>query len=74
MPSELIIHTDGGSRGNPGPAATGIVVLQNNQEIHAFGKFLGVATNNDAEYAAVIDALEWVITTYPDSPPQLTFN
>lgn len=74
MPSELIIHTDGGSRGNPGPAATGIVVLQDNQEIHAFGKFLGVATNNDAEYAAVIDALEWFISSYPLSPNSYTLS
>lgn len=74
MPSKLIIHTDGGSRGNPGPAATGIVVLQNDQELHAFGRYLGTATNNDAEYAAVVDALEWVVSTYPNSFPDLDFK
>lgn len=58
----LTIHTDGGSRGNPGPAATGIVIYDSNhQQIHSFGTFIGVATNNVAEYTAVIHALEWLI-------------
>lgn len=71
-PEPLIIHTDGGSRGNPGPAATGIVALIKDKEVHAFGKYLGVATNNEAEYLAVIHALEWVVTAYSPTP-QLTF-
>lgn len=76
LPSTLVIHTDGGSRGNPGPAATGIVILVNNQEFHAFGKYLGVATNNEAEYSAVLDALNYVISArLPDSPtPRLEFK
>lgn len=58
---ELILYTDGASRGNPGPAAGGWVLL--NAEgllVHEQGKTLGNLTNNEAEYAAVRDALEWI--------------
>ena len=48
-----IIYTDGGSRGNPGPAASGYVV-----DGKSYGKYLGVATNNVAEYTAIELALE----------------
>jgi ribonuclease HI len=59
--NHLIIHTDGGSRGNPGPAATGIVIYDlDGNIIHAFGRCLGIATNNVAEYTAVLHALEWL--------------
>lgn len=51
--SKLIIYTDGGSRGNPGPAAAGFVV--GGKE---YGEFLGKQTNNYAEYMAVILALK----------------
>jgi len=51
------IHTDGGSRGNPGHAASGYVIEGGSlQPIH-HGLYLGVATNNVAEYTAVIIAL-----------------
>ncbi len=57
----LDIFTDGGARGNPGPAAVGVVVKgQNGERLTAFGKFIGQATNNVAEYQAVIAALEWL--------------
>lgn len=54
----LQIHTDGGSRGNPGPAAAG-VVIRNKQgnTLFAHGYFLGNATNNVAEYEGVAHAL-----------------
>lgn len=58
---ELILYTDGASRGNPGPAAAGWVLL--NAEgllVHEQGKALGRLTNNEAEYAAVREALEWI--------------
>ncbi len=58
----LDIFTDGGARGNPGPAAVGIVVNnQNGQRLTAFGHFIGPATNNVAEYQAVITALDWLV-------------
>ncbi len=55
---KYIIFTDGGARGNPGPAATGIIVRNTNNEIiMEDGEFLGVATNNDAEYSALVRAI-----------------
>jgi len=58
---ELTIHTDGGARGNPGPAAVG-VHLQCGDWEHHHARYLGTATNNIAEYTAVLDA----ITLIPD--------
>lgn len=56
---KLTIHTDGGSRGNPGPAATGIVIKDENKKIlAAYGEYLGVQTNNFAEYSALLSALK----------------
>jgi ribonuclease HI len=57
---QIIIHTDGGSRGNPGPAACAFIVEQNEKLIFKSSKFLGVQTNNYAEYQAVILALQWL--------------
>jgi ribonuclease HI len=55
---KLIIYTDGGARGNPGPAAAGFVIYnENGKIIEKDGKFLGETTNNQAEYQAVILAL-----------------
>lgn len=55
----LKIYTDGGARGNPGPAAAGIVIFDKQGKlIGKYSKFLGKATNNQAEYQAVIFALE----------------
>lgn len=57
--SKIYINTDGGSRGNPGPAAIGIVFFDENQnKIHSYKEFIGVATNNQAEYLAIIKALQ----------------
>ena len=55
---------DGGARGNPGPAAYGFVVKTNNQIVKKEGKTLGVATNNFAEYTAVIEALMWLAKNF----------
>ncbi|MCJ7826568.1 ribonuclease HI family protein [Patescibacteria group bacterium] len=60
MTNKLIIHTDGGARGNPGPAAIGVVFEKNGKLIHQFGKKIGEATNNVAEYTAVIEALKYI--------------
>ncbi len=55
---KLITHTDGGSRGNPGPAATGIVIKNvEGKVVAAYGEYLGVQTNNVAEYSALLSAL-----------------
>ena len=56
---KLNIFTDGGSRGNPGPAATGVVIKDEEGNILAnYGEYLGVQTNNFAEYSAAISALK----------------
>jgi ribonuclease HI len=56
----IIIYTDGGSRGNPGRAAIGVVFCnEKEQVIKKFGEYLGDdLTNNDAEYKAIIFALK----------------
>ena len=56
---KIIIYTDGGSRGNPGPAAIGVVFCnERGQVIKEYSEYLGEATNNEAEYEAVIFALK----------------
>ena len=78
---KLIVHTDGGSRGNPGPAATGVVIERisgggklettsgSGTEIARFGTRIGETTNNVAEYTAVIEAMTYIHDmTASDSP------
>ena len=56
---KLIINTDGGARGNPGPAGIGVVFSDDSGQIIAkFKEYIGEATNNVAEYRALILALE----------------
>jgi ribonuclease HI len=60
----LNIFTDGGARGNPGQAATGFVIFDHqDKEIIRQGQCIGIATNNVAEYQAVIAALEFLNKT-----------
>ncbi len=55
----VIIYSDGGSRGNPGPSAAGYVLMNLNQEvIDQGGEYLGITTNNQAEYQGVRIGLE----------------
>lgn len=57
--SEVIIYTDGGARGNPGPAGSAFVIQEHGKTVSAFGKYLGDGlTNNWAEYQALIMAIE----------------
>jgi len=58
--NEITIYTDGGARGNPGEAAYGFVVYKDGEKIYNEGEYLGVQTNNYAEYMAVINAFRWV--------------
>ena len=56
---KLIINTDGGSRGNPGAAAIGVVIRDEHENIiFEHGSYIGLQTNNFAEYSALIKALE----------------
>lgn len=57
---KIIIHTDGGARGNPGPAAVGVVIEDEKKIFAEFGKRIGETTNNVAEYTGVIEALEFI--------------
>lgn len=59
--NKLNIYTDGGARGNPGPAAYGVVIKTNqNQTLYEQGQSIGKATNNEAEYQGLIEALRWL--------------
>lgn len=63
---DVVCWTDGGSRGNPGPSAIGVVIEdQNNKKKNRFHKFLGNNfTNNFAEYQALIVALKFLKKQY----------
>jgi ribonuclease HI len=55
---KLTINTDGGARGNPGPAGIGVIIKdEQGQIVYRHGGYLGTATNNTAEYKALIHAL-----------------
>lgn len=79
----IIVFTDGGARGNPGPAATGIVIFKLNNTAHLktissphdieldkplaeLSTHLGETTNNVAEWAAIVEAAEWINEFAPD--------
>lgn len=56
---KIIVYTDGGSRGNPGPAGVGVVICNSKGEIlKKYSSAIGVRTNNEAEYEAVVLALQ----------------
>lgn len=64
---KLLLYTDGGARSNPGPAAVGFVIKTGaGQTLRKGGRFLGRATNNEAEYRALIDGLEAAKEFAPD--------
>ena len=59
---EIVAHIDGGSRGNPGPAAFGVSIeTAQGKPVTAFAKFLGNATNNFAEYQGLLAALDYAL-------------
>ena len=60
--NQLSIFTDGGSRGNPGPAAYGFVIRNGEKIIHESGKEIGIETNNVAEYSGILESLQWIMT------------
>lgn len=57
----ITTFTDGGARGNPGPAGIGFVLKENGQTVFAKGEYIGKTTNNQAEYRALLRALEEAI-------------
>jgi len=63
--SEVIAHIDGASRGNPGPAAYAVVVESSDgSKLAGFSGYLGRATNNFAEYQALLAALEYALSNH----------
>ena len=64
----LVVETDGASRGNPGLAGAGVIIKDGGGRIlETIGRFLGLATNNQAEYQALIAGLEAVAHHEPES-------
>jgi len=62
----LVAHTDGGARGNPGPAGYGVVIHDaRGAKVAALSQYLGKHTNNFAEYQALIGALEYAVAHGP---------
>lgn len=61
------LYTDGGARGNPGPAATGYVLYNGDKLIAGGGTYLGRATNNQAEYKAVIEGMQQALQYHVSS-------
>jgi ribonuclease HI len=58
----LVAHIDGGARGNPGPAGYGVVIAdQSGRKVAGLSKFLGHQTNNFAEYAGLLAALQYAL-------------
>ena len=79
----FVQFSDGGARGNPGPAATGVaiyktelelekvIVLKNadtlGEPVKTLSTYLGETTNNVAEWSAVVEGVEWIINEYEDA-------
>ncbi len=67
-PGTLTIYTDGGARGNPGPAAIGVVACDaRDRLLREHKEYIGEATNNEAEYRALIAGLE-IAASYTRGP------
>ena len=62
----LKIYTDGGSKGNPGPSSIGIVFYIDGKKVFSHHESIGIATNNDAEYTALVRALELIVKQYKE--------
>jgi ribonuclease HI len=55
----IVLYTDGGSRGNPGPSGIGVIMLDSNKKkIKEISRYIGLTTNNIAEYSALVCGLE----------------
>ena len=59
---KLVVHVDGGSRGNPGPAGYGVRIERADGSIIDLKQALPLATNNVAEYNGLLAALRWAVT------------
>lgn len=79
MTKNIIIHTDGGARGNPGPAGIGVLIeivnkeTDNSENRVEISKYIGEKTNNQAEYQAVIEALKYLEENYSEEDIEAKF-
>ncbi len=64
---DIVAFTDGGSRGNPGLGGVGVVIQRNNTVIAEFRGIIDFATNNEAEYSALILALDYAVKNNANS-------
>ncbi len=72
---KLKIFTDGGARGNPGPAALGVSISDEmGNTVDEIGKRLGERTNNFAEYSAILEGLNWLSANKDNFPNLLEVN
>ena len=62
MHKRLMVFSDGGARGNPGPAAIACLITTENEVLMTKARYIGLRTNNQAEYEALIMALESALT------------
>ena len=67
MARHFVVTADGGSRGNPGPAAYGSVIYENDKVVKEVGASIGVASNNEAEYQGLIAGLKAVNEIDPEA-------
>lgn len=69
---KIIIYTDGASRGNPGQASYGFTISDGSGKLlYKEGKYIGITTNNVAEYTAVLEALKYVKNKYSNEKLKL---
>ncbi|MCL2287888.1 MAG: ribonuclease HI family protein [Candidatus Bathyarchaeota archaeon] len=66
MTKHLTLYSDGGARGNPGPAAAAFLAIENTEIIKTDTRYLGIRTNNQAEYEALTMALEYALNAKAD--------
>lgn len=65
---KLIVYTDGASRGNPGRASYGFTISDDKGKLlYEEGKYIGITTNNVAEYTAVLEALKYIKENFTGS-------
>lgn len=76
--TKLLLQCDGGSRGNPGPAAFGYVVYDITSGagivLEKCGNYLGHTTNNQAEYEGLLAGLTWIYNHHPDAEVEIKMD
>lgn len=72
---DFVLYADGGSRGNPGPAAYGTVIYDSSgSKVVEIAEFLGTATNNVAEYNGLVAGLRFLAENFPDAKVEVRMD